>query len=587
MNLEQCDDREKARDRKENEMFCKSLIDRVVSQAFEIVRFRTLRYGHAHDRAWVDTQVKSKSVAEMPPHRKFQFDVLFASNGTWSSELSDEIARNRVKKYEMISENLETKANKCFAAAENVKLGDLVAHVTAKPLEKPKSRPFRVILCGSPFQGKSELARKIANEHDLAILNATDLVRDAFQNKEQTQIREILLSGKDVPDIEVVSLIAKHIKSLESDGRGWILDGYPETAMQAQLLKSAIQGGVEVERKEISRLFKQSADLREKGVEESVFDAIVRLDSDASNIFYRAIGASERNAHNIATNVCFDSVERDELMLWFGSVVSQIRNDGNKDSLETQVLDIVNAAKQEYDDSEKRLAHAMLVEAEAKEQRRRRFNDFHDIVGIYTYKPTQDEVESGEEEFTKTWTLRLDGTAESADGTKLEMRRLDMNTIELVSTDKSLVFMRSDDENSTTIRGLVERIVQNEEKKEEEEDDDDEQENKQDTKEKTAEEEEFLFVRISKQDPILRLDDWFLKSNASKYKIRQDCALFLKSQWSETESLFLCGLEDTYKNMFEDEIAFVSRMYVHIRCNTSVSFNSQLPYPGTTFARTL
>jgi len=480
--------------------------------------------------------------------------------GTWTSDLSDEIVRRRVQEYENISETFESKAGKCFE--ENVKLGDLVAHVckvttTSKTPKVPeKQRPFRVVLCGSPFQGKSELSKTIASTHDLEILNATDLIRAVFDNskeeKEETIVREHLLCGRQVPDSDVVALIAKHVNSLESKGRGWILDGYPETASQAQLLETAIRG--EIVKVKESRLWKQSSDLREEKTVESVFDAVLRLDSKTSTVFYRALSQSERSTDNIATNVLFDSMEQDNLCLWFGNAVSKVQNEEDNDNLLKQVTEIVSKAKQNYDEAEKRRLDALRAEAEASELSRRRFESFADIVGTYVYEPTQDELESNPDALPKTWKLRLNGTAESSSGDiqTFEMIRKDSDTIELQSSEKILVLKKNSEDNS--VFGLAERIRKEEEKEEDEEEKDNEEDDQE-------QEDDFIFARASKQDPLPNLDNWYLKSNVSKYRIRKDCASYLKSQSTEAEDSYLRGLKDVYKNLFEDEIAFVSRMY--------------------------
>ena len=194
-------------------MFCKSLIDRVVNLTFEMARFRTLRYGHAHDRAWVDTQQKT---VEMPSHRKFQFDVLFASKnpGSWSLDLSDEIVRNRVKEYEAMSEKLESRAATCFT--ENVKLGDLVAHVNARPLKKAESRPFRVVLCGSPFQA-SCLENFVVETFDVL----ESYVQDRLRN-ELVAIEKLERYCRDVVENEQAlcfELCVKDFEILKSDKR--------------------------------------------------------------------------------------------------------------------------------------------------------------------------------------------------------------------------------------------------------------------------------------------------------------------------------------------------------------------------------
>ena len=92
----------------------------------------------------------------------------------------------------------------------------------------------RVILIGPPGAGKGTQARNLATRFGLAHISTGDILRE--NRKQGTELGKqaaaYMDSGKLVPDDLIVAMVAG---KLSGDG-GFVLDGFPRSEVQAQLL---------------------------------------------------------------------------------------------------------------------------------------------------------------------------------------------------------------------------------------------------------------------------------------------------------------------------------------------------------------
>lgn len=92
----------------------------------------------------------------------------------------------------------------------------------------------RIILIGPPGAGKGTQARYLAEKYRLAHISTGDILRE--NRKQGTELGKqaaaYMDSGKLVPDDLIVSMVAE---KLLGDG-GFVLDGFPRSEVQAQLL---------------------------------------------------------------------------------------------------------------------------------------------------------------------------------------------------------------------------------------------------------------------------------------------------------------------------------------------------------------
>lgn len=97
-----------------------------------------------------------------------------------------------------------------------------------------------IVIAGAPASGKGTQCVRIVEDYGVVHLSTGDLLRAAV--KEGTDLgveaKGFMDSGKLVPDQLVIDLIAEKLKSPECVESGFLLDGFPRTAAQADALAS-------------------------------------------------------------------------------------------------------------------------------------------------------------------------------------------------------------------------------------------------------------------------------------------------------------------------------------------------------------
>lgn len=96
---------------------------------------------------------------------------------------------------------------------------------------------MQIIIFGSPGVGKGTQAKILASKLGIAHISTGDLLREAIKKESELgkKAKKIVESGGLVPD----EIMAGMIKDVLLDDRcknGFILDGYPRTIKQAQIL---------------------------------------------------------------------------------------------------------------------------------------------------------------------------------------------------------------------------------------------------------------------------------------------------------------------------------------------------------------
>ena len=99
-----------------------------------------------------------------------------------------------------------------------------------------------LIYFGPPGAGKGTQSFEIAKRLSCGRESAGDLLR--WHIKKNTaigqEVKEMLDRGSVAPAELVVRIMVERIKEFEAEGRGWVLDGFPRTIEQAELL--AVEG---------------------------------------------------------------------------------------------------------------------------------------------------------------------------------------------------------------------------------------------------------------------------------------------------------------------------------------------------------
>jgi adenylate kinase len=114
-------------------------------------------------------------------------------------------------------------------------------HAQAKEEEKKARRCQGVILSGAPGSGKGTQCEKIVADLGFVHMSTGDMLRAAVKAGTPLgqQADGFMKAGKLVPDELVIGIVNEKMVDPDVKKKGWILDGFPRTAVQAQALKDA------------------------------------------------------------------------------------------------------------------------------------------------------------------------------------------------------------------------------------------------------------------------------------------------------------------------------------------------------------
>ncbi|MED6182905.1 hypothetical protein PIB30_033030 [Stylosanthes scabra] len=116
-------------------------------------------------------------------------------------------------------------------------------HFHAPPRKDPKDRNVQWVFLGCPGVGKGTYASRLCNLLGVPHIATGDLVRHELASKGplSSQLSEIVNQGKLVSDDIIIRLLSKRLADGESKGEsGFILDGFPRTINQAEILEGVI-----------------------------------------------------------------------------------------------------------------------------------------------------------------------------------------------------------------------------------------------------------------------------------------------------------------------------------------------------------
>jgi adenylate kinase len=99
-----------------------------------------------------------------------------------------------------------------------------------------------LILFGAPGSGKGTQAKLLKQSLGLPHISTGDMLRERVARRDELglQVESILQAGGLVPDVTVNALVADRIEQPDSKP-GFILDGYPRTVSQAEILAEVLR----------------------------------------------------------------------------------------------------------------------------------------------------------------------------------------------------------------------------------------------------------------------------------------------------------------------------------------------------------
>jgi adenylate kinase len=101
---------------------------------------------------------------------------------------------------------------------------------------------MNIVLLGAPGAGKGTQAQKIKDAYGLPQVSTGDMLRAAVAAKTEIGLKakSFMDKGALVPDEVVVAIVADRLKQVDCR-KGWMLDGFPRTAAQAEALDRTIR----------------------------------------------------------------------------------------------------------------------------------------------------------------------------------------------------------------------------------------------------------------------------------------------------------------------------------------------------------
>lgn len=96
---------------------------------------------------------------------------------------------------------------------------------------------MRFVILGGPGAGKGTQAQLLCKYLDIPGISTGDILRDAiaFQTPLGEEAKSYVEKGELIPDPTMIEYIRERLL-MEDVSKGWLLDGYPRTAFQAEEL---------------------------------------------------------------------------------------------------------------------------------------------------------------------------------------------------------------------------------------------------------------------------------------------------------------------------------------------------------------
>lgn len=103
---------------------------------------------------------------------------------------------------------------------------------------------MRLILIGPPGSGKGTQAKRLASLHSISHISTGDILREAVAEGTELgrQAAPIMAAGALVPDDLMIGIIRERLTKDDAT-KGFILDGYPRTLVQAEKLDTLVGNG--------------------------------------------------------------------------------------------------------------------------------------------------------------------------------------------------------------------------------------------------------------------------------------------------------------------------------------------------------
>ncbi|HEX6177481.1 MAG TPA: adenylate kinase [Thermoanaerobaculia bacterium] len=105
---------------------------------------------------------------------------------------------------------------------------------------------MKIIFIGPPGSGKGTQAKRLAGRFEIPHISTGDMLREAVAAGTEVgrKAASIMAAGALVPDDLMIDIIDERLAKSDA-GKGFILDGFPRTLVQAEKLESLVGNGSE------------------------------------------------------------------------------------------------------------------------------------------------------------------------------------------------------------------------------------------------------------------------------------------------------------------------------------------------------
>jgi adenylate kinase len=96
----------------------------------------------------------------------------------------------------------------------------------------------RLVILGGPGAGKGTQARKLCRQLAISEISTSDILRRAIASQSELgrEAQVYVDKGELVPDPILIEFMRNRLLQDDAKGKGWLLEGYPRTAFQAEEL---------------------------------------------------------------------------------------------------------------------------------------------------------------------------------------------------------------------------------------------------------------------------------------------------------------------------------------------------------------
>jgi adenylate kinase len=195
------------------------------------------RYRHQHQRNKTKTQTSYASARDnqLAPET-------MTSKSQSSSRKQNEIIQISAKKVQAPPVVIASKSSPVIGALSQTQIAAGVfaacaIGITAKKAMQKKVK--KIVIAGAPASGKGTQCELIVKKFGITHISAGDLLRAAVAQGTEDGLRakEFMDRGDLVPDEVVVNMVKSRLNEPDC-ANGWLLDGYPRSASQAEALSS-------------------------------------------------------------------------------------------------------------------------------------------------------------------------------------------------------------------------------------------------------------------------------------------------------------------------------------------------------------